>query len=63
MTFKLDDTVCYDPADYIFVNKEHYADLMYLLKSAHEELTNHGHEELSECGCRIASTLNRRVKP
>ena len=28
------------------------------LRSAHTELTNHGHQELSECECSIARILN-----
>lgn len=28
------------------------------LRSAHTELTNHGHQELSECECAIARILN-----
>lgn len=36
--------------------------LTALLRSAHNELTNAGHQELSECECSIASALNRQVE-
>lgn len=32
--------------------------LKSVLREAHDELTNHGHEELSECDCKIARELN-----
>jgi hypothetical protein len=28
-----------------------------LLREAHDELTDHGHQELPECGCKIAREL------
>lgn len=61
LTVKAKD--CYDPADYIMVHKDWYADLLWTLRSAHEELTDHGHQELPECECRIASILKRTSNP
>lgn len=29
-----------------------------VLREAHDEMTNHGHQELNECGCKIARELN-----
>lgn len=47
----------YDPADYMAVHKDHYSELLHMLRSAHEELTNAGHQELSECECKLARFL------
>jgi hypothetical protein len=50
---------CEIDCHWIMVKYADYLALENLLRAAHEELTNAGHQELSECDCKIASALNR----
>jgi hypothetical protein len=41
----------------VLVKYADYRTLALLLKAAHKELTDHGHQELMECDCAIATAI------